>query len=53
MLNLRVSDLQGLLQRLKNESVEIVGEPIDEAYGKFAWIMDLEGNKIELWEPPV
>jgi predicted enzyme related to lactoylglutathione lyase len=53
MLNLRVSDLQGLLQRLKNESVEIVGEPIDEAYGKFAWIMDIEGNKIELWEPPV
>ena len=53
MLNLRVSDLQGLLQRLKNEGVEIVGEPVDEEYGKFGWIVDPEGNKIELWEPPV
>jgi predicted enzyme related to lactoylglutathione lyase len=52
MLNLRVSDLNGLLERLKKEGVEIVGEPMDEEYGKFGWIMDPEGNKIELWEPP-
>ncbi len=52
MLNLRVSDLMGLLARLKNEGVEIVGDPIDEEYGKFGWVMDPEGNKIELWEPP-
>jgi predicted enzyme related to lactoylglutathione lyase len=52
MLNLRVSDLNGLLERLKKEGVEMVGEPIDEEYGKFGWIMDPEGNKIELWEPP-
>lgn len=52
MLNLRVSGLLSLLERLKNEGVEIVGEPIDEDYGKFGWIVDPEGNKIELWEPP-
>jgi predicted enzyme related to lactoylglutathione lyase len=38
---------------LKEEGVEMVGEPVDEEYGKFFWIMDPEGNKIELWEPPV
>jgi predicted enzyme related to lactoylglutathione lyase len=42
-----------LLERLKNEGVEIIGDPIDEEYGKFGWIVDPEGNKIELWEPPV
>ena len=53
MLNLRVDDLMSLLDRLKLSGVEIVGEPMDEEYGKFGWIMDPEGNKIELWEPPV
>lgn len=53
MLNLRVSGLVILLERLKNEGVEIIGDPIDEEYGKFGWIVDPEGNKIELWEPPV
>jgi predicted enzyme related to lactoylglutathione lyase len=31
--------------------VDIVGEMVEEEFGKFAWIMDPEGNKIELWEP--
>ena len=53
MLNLRVEGLMSLLERLKISGVEIVGDPIDEEYGKFGWIMDPEGNKIELWEPPV
>ena len=53
MLNLRVSGLFNLLERLKNEGVEIIGDPLDEEYGKFGWIVDPEGNKIELWEPPV
>jgi|SRR5688572_12362515 predicted enzyme related to lactoylglutathione lyase len=53
MLNLRVADLPGLLEKFRNEGVEIVGDPVDEEYGKFAWILDLEGNKVELWEPPV
>jgi predicted enzyme related to lactoylglutathione lyase len=52
MVNLIVKDLFGLIELLKIEGIEMVGDPMDEEYGKFAWIMDLEGNKIELWEPP-
>jgi D-3-phosphoglycerate dehydrogenase len=52
MLNLRVEGLFALLDKLKAEGVTIVGDPMDEDYGKFGWILDLEGNKIELWEPP-
>jgi len=40
------------LKTLKEEGVEAVGEPMDEEYGKFGWILDPEGNKLELWEPP-
>ncbi len=53
MVNFIVKDLFALLELLKKEGVEIVGEPMDEEYGKFGWILDPEGNKIELWEPPV
>lgn len=53
MLNFIVKDLFGLLDVLRTEGVQIVGEPMDEEYGKFGWILDPEGNKIELWEPPV
>ncbi len=52
MINFIVKDLFALLEVLKEEGVTIVGDPMDEVYGKFAWIMDPEGNKIELWEPP-
>lgn len=52
MINLRVDDLDGLLAKLRRDGVTIVGDPIDEVYGKFGWIMDPEGNKIELWQPP-
>jgi predicted enzyme related to lactoylglutathione lyase len=52
MLNLRVDSLLELLEKLKAEGVTIVGDPLDEEYGKFGWILDPEGNKIELWEPP-
>ncbi|MFT7589947.1 MAG: putative enzyme related to lactoylglutathione lyase [Limisphaerales bacterium] len=51
MFNYRVDDLDALLKVLKEEGVEIVGEPESFEYGKFAWIMDPEGNKIELWQP--
>ena len=50
MLNLRVDDLEWLLGELKKEGVEQVGEMQVYDYGKFAHIIDLEGNKIELWE---
>jgi predicted enzyme related to lactoylglutathione lyase len=52
MINFIVHDLFVLLAVLKEEGVQIVGDPMDEEYGKFGWILDPEGNKIELWEPP-
>ncbi|HYD90155.1 MAG TPA: VOC family protein [Flavobacterium sp.] len=51
MQNFRVHDLDGLLAKLKEEGVTVVGEPEAYDYGKFGWIVDPEGNKIELWEP--
>lgn len=51
MFNYRVENLVELLRVLKEEGVQIVGEIQEYPYGKFGWIMDPEGNKIELWEP--
>lgn len=51
MFNYRVENLAELLKVLKEEGVTIVGEMDEQPYGKFAWILDPEGNKIELWEP--
>lgn len=51
MMNFRVDDLEALLKILKEEGVTIVGEMETYDYGKFGWILDPEGNKIELWEP--
>ncbi|HEY0741130.1 MAG TPA: VOC family protein [Chryseosolibacter sp.] len=51
MLNYRVENLQELLNVLKEEGIEQVGEIQVYPYGKFGWIVDPEGNKIELWEP--
>lgn len=52
MVNYQVEDLYELLAQLAEEGVTILGEPQDSEYGKFGWILDPEGNKIELWEPP-
>ncbi|NDI98685.1 hydroxyacid dehydrogenase [Flavobacterium sp. LaA7.5] len=51
MQNFRVHDLDNLLEKLRGEGVTLVGEPETYDYGKFGWILDCEGNKIELWEP--
>lgn len=51
MFNYRVKDLHALIASLKTEHVEVVGNIDEQPYGKFGWIMDPEGNKIELWEP--
>ena len=51
MFNYRVENLEKLLEVLEKEGVEIVGEVEEYEYGKFGWILDPEGNKIELWEP--
>ena len=53
MINFIVKDLFALIAVLREEGVAISGDPIDGEYGKFGWIIDPEGNKIELWEPLV
>jgi predicted enzyme related to lactoylglutathione lyase len=50
MLNYKVENLRALLDELRNEGVTVVGEIEEYEYGKFGWILDPEGNKIELWE---
>jgi predicted enzyme related to lactoylglutathione lyase len=52
MLNYRVEDLDALLMALAEEGVWIDPKREEYEYGKFAWIRDLEGNRVELWEPP-
>ncbi|MDQ6824258.1 MAG: VOC family protein [Candidatus Eremiobacteraeota bacterium] len=52
MLNYRVADLDGLLQVLAAQKVRIDKHRAKSKYGKFAWITDPEGNRIELWQPP-
>jgi len=51
MLNYRVENLEELLKLLTKEGIQTVGEMETYSYGKFAWILDPEGRKIELWEP--
>lgn len=51
MFNFRVEDLHGLLKVLREEGVEVVDRTEEYPYGKFGWIIDPEGNKVELWEP--
>jgi len=51
MVNFRVADMEGLIANLKAEGVQVVGEIEQHPNGKFAWILDPEGRKIELWEP--
>ena len=52
MVNYRVDDLDAMLDRLRAEGVEVDDKREDSEYGRFAWVMDPEGNRIELWEPP-
>ncbi|HKD35235.1 MAG TPA: VOC family protein [Pirellulales bacterium] len=52
MLNYRVDDLDAQLAELAKEGVTIDPRREDSEFGRFAWIMDPEGNRIELWEPP-
>ena len=51
MVNYRVADLEGLVAALTAEGVEVVGGIEEHPNGKFAWILDSDGRKIELWEP--
>ena len=51
MINYRVDDMAGLLAQLQRNGVEIFKGPESHENGKFAWIIDPDGNKVELWEP--
>ncbi len=52
MVNFRVADLQTLLEQLRKEGVQVDDKVEEYDFGKFGWIMDPEGNRVELWEPP-
>lgn len=52
MINYRVEDLAGLLQALRKEGCNVLEKTDDSEFGKFGWVMDPEGNKVELWQPP-
>ena len=52
MVNYRVADLAGLLQALRQEGCTVLEKTDESEYGKFGWVMDPEGNKVELWQPP-
>jgi len=52
MVNYRVEDLHGLVGLLKEEGCSVLERIDDSEYGKFAWVIDPEGNKVELWQPP-
>ncbi|SFS21801.1 hypothetical protein SAMN05421771_4335 [Granulicella pectinivorans] len=51
MINFRVDDLDALLQQLADSGVWIDTKREDYEYGRFAWIQDPEGNRVELWQP--
>ena len=52
MINFRVDDLDVLLDKLRGEGVTVDPNVQDSEYGKFGWIMDPDGNRVELWQPP-
>ena len=52
MVNYRVEDLASLLQALRDEGCHVLEQTDDSEYGKFGWVIDPEGNKVELWQPP-
>jgi predicted enzyme related to lactoylglutathione lyase len=51
MINYRVDDLRALVEQLKADGVTIVAGPESHENGRFAWVLDPDGNKVELWEP--
>lgn len=52
MVNFRVADLGALLAALRDEGCAVVDATEESEYGKFGWVIDPEGNKVELWQPP-
>jgi predicted enzyme related to lactoylglutathione lyase len=52
MINYRVDDLHALLTALRAEGCQVEDKIDESEYGKFGWVIDPEGNKVELWQPP-
>ena len=52
MVNYRVANLHALLAALREEGCNVLDKVDESDYGKFGWVIDPEGNKVELWEPP-
>jgi len=52
MINFRVADLDALLAALRAEGCNVVDKTDSSEQGKFGWVIDPEGNKVELWQPP-
>ena len=52
VINYRVDDLDSLLRALRDEGCNVLEKTDDSEYGKFGWVIDPEGNKVELWQPP-
>lgn len=52
MINFIVSDLEGLLKKLRDEGCKVEDKLEKSEYGHFGWVYDPEGHKIELWQPP-
>ena len=52
VVNYRVANLDGLLAELRNEGCEVLDQVDESEFGKFGWVIDPEGNKVELWQPP-
>jgi predicted enzyme related to lactoylglutathione lyase len=52
MINFRVQDLHSLLAALRAEGCDVDAKVEESEYGKFGWVQDPEGNRIELWQPP-
>ena len=52
MINFRVDDLHALLAQLRAADVEVDAKVDESEYGRFGWIIDPDGNRVELWEPP-
>ncbi|MFO1312055.1 MAG: bleomycin resistance protein [Burkholderiales bacterium] len=52
MVNFRVANLHALLAALKAEGCQVQDKVEESEFGKFGWVLDPQGNKVELWEPP-
>jgi predicted enzyme related to lactoylglutathione lyase len=52
MVNYRVADVHALVKALREEGCNVLDKLDESEFGKFAWVIDPEGNKVELWEPP-